>query len=212
MTDILHLMGRASGQLDGDVDPQARALDLRDTEATWAALAHEALGGDVEATRRLFDAIAPVVRRVCHGVLGHRHLDLEDTVQECLVDVLRALPQYRFEGHLVHYVTKIAIRRAILTRRRGVRRLRSLRVLEVLQGSDAVEPAGRSAAEQARMVSEVIARVSQVQGEALILRVVLGFSVDEIASITSVPVNTVKTRLRLAKNALRRVADLGARS
>jgi RNA polymerase sigma-70 factor (ECF subfamily) len=200
-------MARASGHLDPDADSPAPALDLRAAESSWAALALEARAGDAEATRALFEAIAPVVRRVCRGVLGNRHIDLEDAVQECLVDVLRALPQYRSEGHLVHYVTKIAIRRAILTRRRGARRLRSLRVLEVLQGSDAVEPSSGSAAEQSRVVSEVIGRVSDVQGETLVLRVLLGFSIEEVAAIMSVPINTVRTRLRLAKNALRRVVD-----
>ncbi len=183
-------------------------VELLDAEASWAALAQGASAGDPEGARLLFEAITPVVRRVCRGVLGHRHVDLEDAVQECLVDVLRALPQYRSEGHLVHYVTKIAIRRAILTRRRGVRRLRSLRALEDLQGSDVLESSNGSAAEQCRAVSEVIARVSDVQGETLVLRIILGFSVEEVASIMSVPSNTVRTRLRLAKNALRRVVEL----
>jgi RNA polymerase sigma-70 factor (ECF subfamily) len=202
-------MARANGRVEADTDARAPVVALRDAEQTWAALARGACQGDSEGARRLFEAITPVVRRVCRGVLGQRHLDLEDAVQECLVDVLRALPQYRSEGHMVHYVTKIAIRRAILTRRRGARRLRSLRVLEDLQGSEALESSSGSAAEQSRIVSEVIARVSEVQGETLILRVVLGFSVEEVASIMSVPVNTVRTRLRLAKNALRRISTLG---
>jgi len=125
--------------------------------------------------------------------------------------VLRALPQYRSEGELIHYVTKIAIRRAILARRRGAQRERSLRVLEELQDADVRHPAIPSAAAQSRMLSDVIARVSDVQGETLVLRVILGFSMEEIAATMSVPVNTVRTRLRLAKNALRRIAELRQR-
>jgi RNA polymerase sigma-70 factor (ECF subfamily) len=46
------------------------------------------------------------------------------------------------------------------------------------------------------------------QAEALALRVVLGWSLDEIAAATGAPVNTVRSRLRLAKEALRRrIAD-----
>jgi RNA polymerase sigma-70 factor (ECF subfamily) len=201
-------MARASGHVEADTHPRAPAVELLDTEQAWAALAQGARRGAPEGARRLFEAITPVVRRVCRGVLGHRHLDLEDTVQESLVDVLRALPHYRSEGHLVHYVTKIAIRRAILTRKREARRLRSLRVLEHLHGSDALEGSHGSAAEQSLMVSEVIARVSDVQGETLVLRVILGFSVEEVASIMSASVNTVRTRLFLAKNALRRMVAL----
>ena len=166
--------------------PAARALDLRDAEATWSALAREALDGDVEATRRLFDALAPVVRRVCHGVLGYRHLDLEDTIQESLVDVLRALPQYRSEGHLVHYVTKIAIRRAILTRREA-RRARPLQGLGSAQAATRSSRPVGPVAEQARMVSEVIARSARYRAEDADPAGGRGFLVDEVAAITSVP-------------------------
>jgi RNA polymerase sigma-70 factor (ECF subfamily) len=46
-------------------------------------------------------------------------------------------------------------------------------------------------------------RLRPIQAETLIMRIVLGFSVEEIAASTDVSVNTVKTRLRLGKNALR---------
>jgi len=196
-------MARASGHVDAHGDPPAG-----DSGVQLAALVQHARAGDADAEQRLFEAIAPVVRRVCRGVLGDRHLDLEDTIQECLVDVLRALPQYRSDGELVHYVTKIAIRRAILARRRGAQRERSLRVLEALQDTDVLHPAIPSAAEHSRMLSDVLARVSDVQGETLVLRVILGLSMEEIASTMAVPVNTVRTPQRLAKDALRRVAEL----
>jgi RNA polymerase sigma-70 factor (ECF subfamily) len=196
-------MARASGHVDANGAPPDA-----DSGVQLAVLLHDARAGSADASQRLFEAIAPVMRRVCRGVLGDRHLDLEDTIQECLVDVLRALPHYRSEGELVHYVTKIAIRRAILVRRRGAQRERSLRVLEALQDADVRPAAAASAAEHSRMLSDVLARISEVQGETLVLRVILGFSMEEIASTMSVPVNTVRTRLRLAKDALRRVVEL----
>lgn len=196
-------MARASRHVDAHGDPSDA-----DGGVQLTALMQHARAGDTDAEQRLFEAIAPVVRRVSRGVLGDRHLDLEDTIQECLVDVLRALPHYRSEGELVHYVTKIAIRRAILARRRGAQRERSLRVLEALQDNDGRHATTPSAAEHSRMLSDVLARVSEVQGETLVLRVILGFSMEEIASTMSVPVNTVRTRLRLAKDALRRVVEL----
>jgi len=43
----------------------------------------------------------------------------------------------------------------------------------------------------------------EVQGETLALRVVLGLSLLETAEATGVPVNTVRSRVRLAREALR---------
>ena len=82
------------------------------------ALARQALAHDPEAVRRFLLAIAPAIWRACRGVMGSRHTDLEDTIQECFVDVMRGLPSYRFEGSLLGFVAKIAVRRALLSRRR----------------------------------------------------------------------------------------------
>ena len=46
--------------------------------------------------------------------------------------------------------------------------------------------------------------LNESQATVLLLRLMLGHSINEIACITGVPANTVKTRLRLGKNQLRR--------
>ena len=40
--------------------------------------------------------------------------------------------------------------------------------------------------------------------EALTMRIVLGFSLAEVAEASDVPINTVRSRIRLAKEAMRR--------
>jgi RNA polymerase sigma-70 factor (ECF subfamily) len=45
--------------------------------------------------------------------------------------------------------------------------------------------------------------IPQEQAEALALRTMLGWSLQEIAAASAVPLNTVRSRLRLAKEALR---------
>jgi RNA polymerase sigma-70 factor (ECF subfamily) len=55
------------------------------------------------------------------------------------------------------------------------------------------------------VVRDLIRRVRPIQAETLVMRVVLGFSVEEIAVATDVSVNTVKTRLRLGKKTLRQL-------
>src|SRR5689334_21498387 len=104
-------MVRANGGADAASRADPAHLD---------ALAREALGRDPEAVRRFLLAIAPLIGRACRGVTGARHTDLEDTIQECFVDVMRGLPSYRFEGSLLGFATKIAIRRALVSRRRSV--------------------------------------------------------------------------------------------
>lgn len=173
--------------------------------AQLETLARAALAQAPEDVQRFLLAVSPVVGRACRGVLGPRHLDLEDTIQESLIDVMRALPSYRFEGHLVGFVTKVAVRRALLSRRRSVARVRHLQLLDDLHDELPVADANAGEIEQAEMMRDLLRRVRPIQAETLVMRVVLGFSVEEIAVATEVSVNTVKTRLRLGKNTLRQL-------
>jgi RNA polymerase sigma-70 factor (ECF subfamily) len=54
---------------------------------------------------------------------------------------------------------------------------------------------------------ELIDDLPRVQAEAILMRMVLGFSVEEIATAMQVPVNTAKSRLRVGKDNLRRRLD-----
>ena len=64
-----------------------------------------------------------------------------------------------------------------------------------------------TAAYQRRCVRDLLARLPHDQAEVLALHVVLGHSLPEVSQSTSIPLNTVKSRLRLAKQALRRHLD-----
>jgi RNA polymerase sigma-70 factor (ECF subfamily) len=174
------------------------------------ALAKEALGNEPEKVRKFLDGIAPTVRRTCRGVMGHAHPDLEDAIQESLVDLIRALPHYRFEADVSRYAAKIALRVAIAERKRGRARAESLHSFEHDVGSrtPSLDPAGVVAdVECSWLVSLIVRKLKRVQTEAVLLRFFLGCSVEEIACITGVPLNTAKTRLRVGKDNLRRVLE-----
>jgi len=164
--------------------------------------AREALRGEPSALRDFLRAVAPIIRRVCRGVMGRDNTELEDTIQDCLIDVARALPQFRFEGNVSHYVTKIAMRRAIASRDSA--RARSKRHTALHLSSFPAENHNGGIEARADLIRNMLDDLNETQAKALLLRITLGHSVDEIASITGVSVNTVKTRLRLAKNQLRR--------
>ena len=189
-------MVRANGGVDTAPAAERASLD---------SLARAALGHEPAAVRRFLLAISPAIRRACRSVMGAQHTDLEDTIQECLIDVTRALPSYRFEGTLIGYVSKIAVRRALVSRRRSVARVRHLQLLEDLHDQAPVVDANAAEIERAEVMRDLIRRLRPIQAETLVLRAVLGFSMEEIAQLTEVSVNTVKTRLRLGKNALRRL-------
>jgi RNA polymerase sigma-70 factor, ECF subfamily len=162
---------------------------------------------DLRALEQLVRNLEPAVRRTCRGVLGGGHADLEDAVQDCLLEVVRALPHYRFQGDFLHYANKISLRVAIHTRRRSTERRVRFDTLDaaVSLENELLQPAcGSVELDRARQLRRVLRRLPDAQAEALSLHFVQGFSVDEAAALTQVSPNTVKTRIRLGKRRLLR--------
>lgn len=182
----------------GGSDPPAREADPL-LERLRAANA-----GDTGAMRDLVRAVAPHVRGAVAS-LSSGHAD--DVAQECLIAFVRALPAFRGDSSVIHYARRIAVRTAVHLRR--ARRLRQdvdqAHLDEGDAHADAVTlPSHEVAARRRRaLLASLLDELPEVQAEALALRVVLGYSLEEIADATSAPVNTVRTRMRLAREALR---------
>jgi RNA polymerase sigma-70 factor (ECF subfamily) len=197
-------MSFVGSRLRVGVPAEVRSSERSESDLTTLALA--ARTRDAAAMRRFLEAIAPSVRNVCRGVLGAGHGDLEDTVQECLIDILRALPSYRVEGAIVHYTNRIALRASIAARKRA--RSREQRLNALADQTCVPDLAGsENALPNLWLVRGIIDELSAVQAETVLMRMVLGCSVEETAAATQVPVNTVKSRLRLAKDYLRSRLD-----
>jgi RNA polymerase sigma-70 factor (ECF subfamily) len=166
-------------------------------------LAQDAAAGDLPAMRRLLDAVAPRVVRTVRKVLGPGAPDVEDVGQESLIALVRALPAFRGDSKAETYAARIAVRTAVAARHRHVRRIQKRRELALEPQATSSQPLAGSRL-RLQLLREMLAELPAGQGETLALRVVLGSSIKEIAEATQVPVNTVRSRLRLAKEALRK--------
>jgi RNA polymerase sigma-70 factor (ECF subfamily) len=66
-------------------------------------------------------------------------------------------------------------------------------------------PSGlRESRRRTELVRNLLEHIPSEQAEALAMRTMLGWSLEEISRASGAPVNTVRSRLRLAKEALRR--------
>jgi RNA polymerase sigma-70 factor (ECF subfamily) len=181
-----------------------------------AALARAAAGGDRDASRTLLVMLGPALLGTVRGVLGVRHPDVEDVLQETMTAVHAALPGFRAECRTVHFACRVAAQTAMNARRRAGYRTRitpSAAPEEVADlARDERSPADAHAANERReALRGLLDELPFTQAEALALHVVLGYSVDETAAATGTPRDTVRSRLRTALVALRkRVESDGA--
>ncbi len=182
-----------------------------DREASIKSAALElvaaAMAGDVIATQRLLASVTPRMTRVVHTVLGSAHADVDDVVQQALIGFLHALPAFRGDCEPVHFASRIAVRAAVAAARRTwQRRGRRDDGVDLDSIASSAAYAADRPAEVARLtvvLRDLLSRIPDEQAEAIALRFVLGWSLEEVSRATEAPVNTVRSRVRLAKKALR---------
>ena len=187
------------------------------------ALAMEARSGDAFAVRRLLDAVAPSMLGVVRAVLGSGDRDAEDVLQDSLVGVVQGLASFRGDSSFLHFARSIALRRSLDQRRKRARRGAEIGLHAEVSQDDESQPhsvgeelrseerspaASAVAARRREAFRNLLAELRPEQAEAFAQRVLFGYSMQEIALQTGAPLDTVKSRLRLAKAALRsRIQD-----
>ena len=165
--------------------------------------------GDRDATSTLLRSLAPHLMRTVRLVLGPRHSEIEDATQEAAYGVLTALWRYRGECTVLHFCCRIAVLTAMNVRRRETVRLHKAADLNVTMSDLASYQEGKTPEQHAlaelcaRAVRELLGVLPEAQAEALALHHVLGMTTDEIAAATDAPIETVRSRLKLGRRALR---------
>jgi len=168
-------------------------------------LARAAAGGDTAATTQLLRMLAPEMARVVRGVLGANTADIDDATQQALVALIHALPAFRGECSPAGYACRIAFRTALAMRanaKKQARRREPLVDVDSFAGSHQQAEASEAVRRMA-LLRGLLDELPPEQSEALCMRTVLGWSLEEIAQASGAPLNTVRSRMRLAKEALR---------
>ncbi len=129
-------------------------------------------------------------------------------VQQALIAFVQALPAFRGDSHPTTYATRIAVRTALASRKRQrsqQTKLEAFAELSEIRRSAPTEPSDElQAATRRALVRHLLDELPAEQAEALALHIVVGLSLKEVATATDAPLNPVKSRMRLAKQALRR--------
>lgn len=193
-------------------DPPAPPVRQHDELATLADAVQK---GDVAALRTFVTAIVPDLIRVVRRVLGANHPDVEDTAYEAAHAVVEGLKAFRGESTFRYFACRVAVLTAMNVRRKESAQKRA--AARDYSDPDALyenvaDPEERAAAAAlVPVVRALVATLPEPLAEALTLHVILGYTVAELAAASGAPLETVRSRLRLAKQALRKAVQGDAR-
>lgn len=160
------------------------------------ALMRRVARGEAEAQRELAERLVRRVRRIASALMG-RSPDVDDAALHVLIELLRATHTYRGDVSVERWADQRA-GRSVVRFARAVRR----RALSGTAGS------AHEATSKARAATDLEAgldRLSDSLRETLVLRHVLGFTIEEIAEATQVSPHTAQDRLLAARREFRKM-------
>lgn len=160
--------------------------------------------GDIPAFELIYKATSGFVYNVAFRITGN-HSDAEEVTQEVFLIVHRKLAGFRFQSSFKTWVYRITINCAInyakkmtRDRQRTVDRENALDL--VIQENDVGQTIHRE--HHATMIQDLLKRLTPEQRACVVLRNLEGLSYQQMADSLQININTVRSRLKRAREAL----------
>lgn len=164
-----------------------------------------AAAGDMAAFEEIYKVFSPAVYSVALGITRNRQ-DAEEAAQEVFMKIYRGLKNFNFNSSLWTWTYRIAVNAAINVYKSRVRRGAAMENIEDAGDiPDAVSAGQRDALIQKESESkllEVLKGLSAEHRACIVLREIEGLDYKEMADALGIPLNTVRTRLMRAREAL----------
>lgn len=164
----------------------------------------EASEGDVGAFEKIYVAAVDYVYTIAVKITGNR-ADAEEVAQDVFLKTFRELKNFRFESSFTTWLYRVTVNSALNALRKSARR-RS-RQVEFDDGiavadernatREAIEKEGNEAS-----VRSMLEELNPDQRACIVLREIEGMRYGEIAEALRVNINTVRSRLRRARETL----------
>ena len=162
-----------------------------------------ASAGDRAAFALLYEAFAGMTLNVAFRIVGDMPL-AEEVVQDVFLRVHRKLDQFSFRSSLKTWIYRIAVNTALNARSRTKREQeKQAGFLErAKQELMTTQPAPEPDSHPLDRVQEMLDLLSPEQRACIVLRSIEQLSYQEIADVLEININTVRTRLKRAREIL----------
>jgi RNA polymerase sigma-70 factor (ECF subfamily) len=158
---------------------------------------------DPEAARILLERLGPRVKYTVM-LLVRRDEELEDLIHGCLLAVLENLGNYRGTGSLEAWAGQLTYRVLMRLLKRKRRNEHTVMLVPDETGISSTTPEHQATrAAMADNLAFHFSKMPEKRRMAVVLRLVHGHSVAEIARLTDAPLNTVRDRIRVGLKELR---------
>ncbi len=160
--------------------------------------------GDLGSFEMIYKAASPFVYNVAYRVVNSRE-EAEDVTQDVFLTIHRNLKNFRFESSLKTWIYRIAVNCAINQAKKTAKiKDKSVEYDENIVEAKAVtaEKIEMSQEYQSEVVDSLLKVLNPDQKACVVLRNIEGLSYEEIAETLKININTVRSRLKRARETL----------
>ncbi|NOR64713.1 MAG: sigma-70 family RNA polymerase sigma factor [Candidatus Scalindua sp.] len=164
----------------------------------------EASEGSTEAFESIYKAYSGFVYNVAFRVVNNID-EAQEVTQEVFLTVYRKLKSFKFKSSLKTWVYRIAVNMAIdYARKRSKEQDHTVLYEDYNKLSKTIDPVGEEVVreEQEKTISTLLEALSPNLKVCIVLRSIEGLSYQEIAESLSININTVRSRLKRAREKL----------
>lgn len=167
-------------------------------------IVEQASQGDLGAFEKVYRMTSGFVYNVALR-MTHNPADAQEVVQDVFMSVYKNLKNFQFRSNFKTWIYRIAVNTAINRYRKFNKEERNRvdydKAVQVLPSASSADEEALQGEKEAKL-QQWLGALSLEHKTCLILREIEGLSYQEMASVLSVPINTVRSRLKRARQAL----------
>ncbi|HZX49461.1 MAG TPA: sigma-70 family RNA polymerase sigma factor [Nitrospirota bacterium] len=160
--------------------------------------------GDIVAFEMIYREYIDFVSNVAYRVVNSRE-DAEEVTQEVFLNIYRQLKHFRFESSLKTWIYRITVNTAINYSKKTSKHQNEVAgYIEVSDRVNTSEGAPDAISEEIseEIITALLDAITPDQRACIVLRSIEGLSYQEIAETLKIPVNTVRSRIKRARETM----------
>lgn len=163
----------------------------------------QAAAGDMDSFHQIYTATSGFVYNVAHRVTNNRE-DAEDVTQEVFLKIHRNLNNFQFRSSFKTWIYRITVNTAINATKRTSKDLNRRVDFDKTVQSLGDKPESSNIDKEANelKVKALLDKLNPDQRACIVLREIEGLSYEEIAKSLKINLNTVRSRLKRARETL----------
>lgn len=163
----------------------------------------EAASGDMQAFEKIYRSFSGLVYSLALRVLKQPQ-EAEELTQDVFVKIFHQLKSFQFQSSLKTWIYRIAVNTALNQAKKISRERKNANVYQkdIESETRIQKPEIKDTESQEKMVNLLLSHLNEDQRTCVILRNIEGLSYQEIADTLKIKINTVRTRLKRAREKL----------